>query len=71
MTLCAGAVVNDSGLMHSLAALDIPQVCIFGSTSTGYTPPLSKKAICVESDEPCHPCFKRECKLKPMPVRKI
>lgn len=64
LTLCAGAVVNDSGLMHSLAALDIPQVCIFGSTSTGYTPPLSKKAICVESDEPCHPCFKRECKFK-------
>ncbi len=57
------AVCNDSGLMHTVAAADIPQVCIFGSTSTGYTPPLSDKAICVESDEPCHPCFKRTCKF--------
>lgn len=59
---CTAAVCNDSGLMHTVAAADIPQVCIFGSTSTGYTPPLSKKAICVESDECCHPCFKRTCK---------
>lgn len=58
------AVCNDSGMMHTVAACDVPQVCIFGSTSTGYTPPLSKKAICLESQEPCHPCFKRECKFK-------
>lgn len=57
------AVCNDSGLMHTVAAADIPQVCIFGSTSTHYTPPLSDKAICVESTEPCHPCFKRTCKF--------
>lgn len=63
LSLCKGAVCNDSGLMHTLAAANIPQVCIFGSTSTKYTPPLSDKAICIESDEPCHPCFKRECKF--------
>lgn len=57
------AVCNDSGMMHTVAAADVPQVCIFGSTSTGYTPPLSAKAYCLESKEPCHPCFKRECKL--------
>lgn len=57
------AVCNDSGMMHTVAAADIPQVCIFGSTSTGYTPPLSSKAYCLESKEPCHPCFKRECKF--------
>ena len=55
------AVCNDSGLMHTVAAANIPQVCIFGSTSTKYTPPLSDIAICVESDEKCHPCFKRSC----------
>lgn len=60
---CSAAVCNDSGLMHTVAAVDIPQVCIFGSTSTNYTPPLSKKAICVESDEKCHPCFKRTCQF--------
>lgn len=57
------AVCNDSGMMHTVAAADVPQVCIFGSTSTTYTPPLSSKAVCLESKEPCHPCFKRECKL--------
>ncbi|MGN1280670.1 MAG: lipopolysaccharide heptosyltransferase II [Succinivibrio sp.] len=57
------AVCNDSGLMHTVAAADIPQVCIFGSTSTNYTPPLSKKAVCVESDEACHPCFERTCRF--------
>jgi len=60
---CTAAVCNDSGLMHTVAAADVPQVCIFGSTSTNYTPPLSDKAICVESDECCHPCFKRTCKF--------
>src|SRR5574344_1685700 len=55
------AVCNDSGLMHTVAAADIPQVCIFGSTSTNFTPPLSDKAVCLESQEPCHPCFKRTC----------
>lgn len=64
LTACAtAAVCNDSGLMHLVAALGVPQVAIFGSTSTGYTPPLSDKAVCLESDEPCHPCFARTCKF--------
>lgn len=61
--LCRAAVCNDSGMMHTLAALDIPQVDIFGSTSTGYTPPLSDKAVCVEAQTSCHPCFKRTCRF--------
>lgn len=61
--VCKIAVCNDSGLMHTVAAANVKQVCIFGSTSTNYTPPLSDKAICVESTEPCHPCFKRTCKF--------
>lgn len=60
----AAAVCNDSGLMHLVAAVGVPQVAIFGSTSTGYTPPLSDRAVCLESDEPCHPCFERTCKFK-------
>lgn len=59
---CSAGVCNDSGLMHTLAAVNVPQVCLFGSTSTKYTPPLSAKAICLESTQPCHPCFKRTCK---------
>ena len=60
--VCKCAVCNDSGLMHTVAAADIPQVCIFGSTTTNYTPPLSDKARCVESTQSCHPCFARTCK---------
>ncbi|HAH71193.1 MAG TPA: lipopolysaccharide heptosyltransferase II [Succinivibrionaceae bacterium] len=60
---CKAAVCNDSGLMHTAAAAGVAQVDIFGSTSTVYTPPLSEKACCVESDEPCHPCFKRTCRF--------
>lgn len=61
--MCRAAVCNDSGMMHTMAALYVPQVCIFGSTSTGYTPPLAKNALCLESTEPCHPCFARTCKF--------
>ncbi len=61
--ICSAAVCNDSGMMHTVAAASIPQVCIFGSTSTQYTPPLSNKAICLESTQPCHPCFQRTCKF--------
>lgn len=60
--VCTAAVCNDSGLMHTVAAAGVPQVCIFGSTSTEYTPPLSDVAMCLESNESCHPCFNRTCK---------
>ncbi len=61
--ICKAAICNDSGMMHTVAAVNIPQVCIFGSTSTNYTPPLSNRAVCLESQEPCHPCFARTCKF--------
>ncbi len=63
LSLCAMVICNDSGLMHIAAAVNCKVVAIFGSTSTNYTPPQTSKAIIIESNEPCHPCFKRECKL--------
>jgi heptosyltransferase-2 len=74
LALVAGAravVTNDSGLMHIAAALDTPQVALFGSSNPLHTPPLSDLArvLWLKNDASyrpvldCAPCYARSCPL--------
>jgi heptosyltransferase II len=58
---CRLLITNDSGPMHLAAALDVPQLAIFGSTSEVATGPLSREAVVIKQQVDCNPCFLREC----------
>ena len=59
---CRLLLTNDTGTMHLAAALGVPTVSIFGSTCPVATGPLGTKHIVIRHQQPCAPCFDRECR---------
>jgi heptosyltransferase-2 len=57
---CSAFVSNDTGVMHLAAALEIPVVGLFGSTSPEWTRPLGRAKVIYKRPY-CSPCFARTC----------
>jgi heptosyltransferase-2 len=54
-------VANDSGAPHVAAALDVPCVVLFGSTSPAWTAPRGNHVRVLQHRVHCNPCFRRTC----------
>ena len=53
---------NDSGLMHIGAAVGVPVVSIYGSTSPDYMPPLTSDKAVLYHRIACSPCWQKTCR---------
>lgn len=63
LSMADAVVSNDSGLMHIAAALSLPLVVVYGSTTAAHTPPMNSNSETLWLGLECSPCFKRECPL--------
>ena len=54
-------IANDSGAPHAAAALGVPAVVLFGSTSPAWTAPAGERVRVLQHVGHCNPCFRRTC----------
>ncbi|HET6350111.1 MAG TPA: glycosyltransferase family 9 protein, partial [Candidatus Krumholzibacteria bacterium] len=54
-------VANDSGAPHVAAALGVPTVVLFGSTSPAWTAPRGEHVHVLQHRVHCNPCYRRTC----------
>ena len=63
LAACHLVITNDSGPMHLAAALGLPLLALFGSTSERATGPISLRARVIRHRVECSPCGRRECPI--------
>ena len=56
-----GSCAVDTGFAHLAAALGIPQISIYGSTSAKLTAAHGQNQKAIQSTIECSPCFKKKC----------
>lgn len=66
----SGVVSVDTGLSHLAAALDTPQVCLYGATDPARTGAYGRGQFHMKAAFDCAPCLKRECQFKGASLQK-
>lgn len=58
------AVVSvDTGLSHLAAAMNVPQICLYGPTDPGRTGSVGAGQLHLYAIRDCAPCLKRQCRM--------
>jgi lipopolysaccharide heptosyltransferase I len=61
-------VCMDTGFSHLAAALNIPAVTLYGATDSGLIGASGKNQLYIQSNLPCAPCNKKECRFPAPPA---
>ena len=59
-----GAVAVDTGLGHLAAALEVPNVSLYGATDAAMTGAFGKSQVHLQAKLSCAPCLQKQCTYK-------